>query len=236
MDNYYTRHTLGVSLKDITDGEARIIGTVKFCNVDNTNRKFLSKAIHSMAEKQCGEWLLVRAYDKVSNYEALKTAHKKKQKKLAKESRVAFVPPTSDVTDKSGYIVWMDSKVVLFYTNDLAATPTRAIINVTDEQAVMCINGLAEIHRWAGTETMSRTKFNVPPIIVAYNTFMNSVDRMDQLQATNATQRKESRVEMTLFTLFLDLAINNSFALMKKLWPHDASKLTIRDFKRSVCE
>ena len=39
-DNFYTRHSLADKLKSMTDGEACIIGTVKFTNVDGTNRMF----------------------------------------------------------------------------------------------------------------------------------------------------------------------------------------------------
>ena len=91
------------------------------------------------------------------------------------------------MADNAGYIVWKDSKVVVFYTTDLAATPTRPLIDGTDAEAIMCVNGLAALGRWTGNESMSRTTFQVPAIIVAYNTFMNSVDRMDQLRSTNAT-------------------------------------------------
>ena len=43
MDNFYIRQSMAALLKEITDGEDRIIGTVKFTNVDSTNRLFLSQ-------------------------------------------------------------------------------------------------------------------------------------------------------------------------------------------------
>jgi hypothetical protein len=49
-DNYYTWHTLASSLYNFTDGEAHLIGTVKFTNVDVTNRYHLSKAFESMKD------------------------------------------------------------------------------------------------------------------------------------------------------------------------------------------
>ena len=39
IDNFYTRHTLASVLKHVTDEKGRVIGTIKFTNVDGTNRK-----------------------------------------------------------------------------------------------------------------------------------------------------------------------------------------------------
>ena len=132
--------------------------------------------------------------------------------------------------------MWKDSKVVLFYTNDLAHTPSAAILDCSDEESILCVNGLAELERWTGTECMSRKKFMVPSIIVAYNMFMNSVDCMDQLRSTNPTRRRERRLGMTIFTLILDLAVNNAFALYNKVCPTLASTVHTREFKRKICE
>ena len=68
-DNFYTRHNLAISLKAITDGECRLVGTVKFTNVDSTNRYYLFKAIEQLKNSPRGSWLLVRAYNKDPNYE-----------------------------------------------------------------------------------------------------------------------------------------------------------------------
>jgi hypothetical protein len=50
-DNYYTRHRLAMLLHEFTDGEAYMIGTVKFTNVDATNRYYLAQAIERMKDK-----------------------------------------------------------------------------------------------------------------------------------------------------------------------------------------
>ena len=141
-----------------------------------------------MSDAECGSWVLVQAYDKVENLEQLvKRAPVARMQKLPKEQCVSFDYSVSAVAEKAGYVVWKYSKVVLFYANDLvAATPFRPIIDGADaDEAVMCVTGLAKLHRWTGTETMLYTPFDVPAIIVAYNMFMNSVDRMDQLRSTN---------------------------------------------------
>jgi len=81
-DNFYMRHTLASVLKKMTDGEARIIGTVRFTKVDATNQHYLKKAIKQLKDSVRGSWKLVRAFDKVENYDALCRAHASSQKKI----------------------------------------------------------------------------------------------------------------------------------------------------------
>ncbi len=50
MDNFYTHHTLALSLKKISDGEAHLCGNVQFTNVDATNRYYLKTAIEDLNE------------------------------------------------------------------------------------------------------------------------------------------------------------------------------------------
>lgn len=100
----------------------------------------------------------------------------------------------------------------------------------------MCVNGLSTLHRWAGSELLRRTAFEVPAIIVAYNNFISSVDPMDQLRFTIATTRKEARVEKTIFTLLLDLSVNNAFGIYIHIHVDEFNKITIREFKRKICE
>ena len=69
MDNYYTCHILAKKIKDLTDGEARVIGTVKFINIDATNRIGVQEGLELLKDASRGEWCLVPAYDKVSNLE-----------------------------------------------------------------------------------------------------------------------------------------------------------------------
>jgi hypothetical protein len=68
-DNFYTRHILASSLKAVTEGEYRLIGTVRFSNVETTNHHYLKTAIQQLKESLRGSWLIVCAYDKVGNYD-----------------------------------------------------------------------------------------------------------------------------------------------------------------------
>jgi hypothetical protein len=91
------------------------------------------------------------------------------------------------VAECAGYVVFKDSKVLVFYSNDLALTPTEPILSAQNESAVEAVRGLAVIKRWCGHEVFHRTKLKVPAIVAAYNMFMNAVDRMDQIRSTAPT-------------------------------------------------
>ena len=126
---------------------------------------------------------------------------------------------------------------MIFYTNDLAHTPSEDILHGTSEEAIRCVNGLGPLHRWVGTEMLHRTSFQVPAPIVAYNMFMNSVDIIDQRRSTNPTRRNEKKLGMTMFTMVLDLAVHNAFALY--LWIREEEnatepEITYREFKRRI--
>ena len=195
-----------------SDGEIKIISMGWMNNIDEPNRSYIKQALEELyTESVCkGSWLPVQAFDKASNSSS---------------------PPT--VASKSGYIVFKDRAVVTFYTNDLAETPTVPVQGLTEE-SIQCVHGLAELHRWTGNECIHRTIFLVPAIVVAYNLFMNGVDRFDQLRSTNACVRKESRVTMTLFTFLLDASIQNAFTVRNAM--HPEKKSTLREFKRVVAQ
>ncbi len=68
----------------MTDGEARMIGTVRFTNVDATNRFHLKNTIELMKNKPHCSWALVCTYDKVPKNEQLQRAHAAAQRRLKK--------------------------------------------------------------------------------------------------------------------------------------------------------
>ena len=145
MDNFYTRHALAYVLKQMTDDKAQVIGTVKFPNVDCMNRQFLKEAILKLKDKQKGEWILVRAYNKAEKLKQLRRQHRKKQNRLPTAKRNPFQYPTHKLADKTGSIVWKDRKGVLFYTNDLATTPSQELFDGGDMETITCVNGLANL-------------------------------------------------------------------------------------------
>jgi hypothetical protein len=85
---------------------------------------------------------------------------------------------------------------------------------------------------------LKRSTFMVPAPIIAYNMFMNGVDRMDQLGSTNITQRREKRLYMTMFTMCLDLAVYQAFCLYNAMLPNKAKRKhqTLLSFKPQVAQ
>ena len=69
------------------------------------------------------------------------------------------MPPTTIVAENAGYIVFKDKKVVVFYTNDLASTPSKPILFGEDEEAVKAVDGVGYIFRWTGDESVARKPF-----------------------------------------------------------------------------
>ena len=119
----------------------------------------------------------------------------------------------------------MDAKAVVFYTNDLASTPSQDML----DEAVLCVRGLVAIQRWVeGVSTLRRSTFLVPVAIAAYNKYMGGVDRVDQRICTNAIQRKETRVPKTMFGLVMDLALVSAYAIMTQR--NESYRKSFRDF------
>ena len=209
MDNFYTRHVLGKQIKSLTNDEIRIIGTVRMNFVDKLNKPNVKKAYEMVEKMVHGSWLLVQCFDS---------------------------GPDGDpqVSTNCGYLVFKDKKVVVFYSNDLADTPREIISGVENDHTVECVHGLSKIKRWLGKEVFHRTILRVPAIVVAYNIFMNSVDRFDQYRKTNELLRREKRVNMSIFTFLIDASINNAYALFRKLFPE--KKISMTEFKRRIAE
>ena len=53
-DNYYIPYNLAMTLKQFPNSEAKLIGTVKFTNVDSTNHYYLSQAVAKLKDAEHG--------------------------------------------------------------------------------------------------------------------------------------------------------------------------------------
>jgi hypothetical protein len=91
-DNFYTRHTMASTLKDATDGEAQMIGTVRFNVGDAVNRIHIREAMECLNNLQRGSWRLVRAYSKPSDWDHRKAFYLKNH-------------PEELVCENAGYLV-----------------------------------------------------------------------------------------------------------------------------------
>lgn len=109
-DNFYTRHVLGRQIKSFTDGEVKLLGTVRLNSVDTANRSVIKEATSLMKDKPRGSCLLFQTMD--VNF-SLKTK-------------------TESVAENKGYIIFMDRAIVFFYCNDLEDTPNKLIADDDD--------------------------------------------------------------------------------------------------------
>lgn len=89
---------------------------------------------------------------------------------------------------------------------------------------------------WNRTESMHRTNLQFPSIVVAYNLFMNGVDLVDQMRASQAMERRECRLTMTMLSFMMDCAMNNALSMYKSLKEDINSGVSLSSFKREVAE
>ncbi|KAK1938774.1 hypothetical protein P3T76_008849 [Phytophthora citrophthora] len=234
-NNFYTRHNLARTLPTFTDGEMEMLGTVRIPLQGKWIGSELDAAKSRMDAASRGSWELIAAINVPPGWEKLQEAHKRAQKKLPPQQQTSYTPPIT-ITNKAGYIVFRDKRTVVFYTNDLAGTPSQRVLRGDSAEANWLCHGLASLSRWTGDHILHRQTFQVPTSIVAYNLLMNSVDRVDQLRSTNPIRRKEKRLSMSILTWTIDLALINVFALFQKIAGVQASRVKLREFKRRVAE
>lgn len=227
-DNFYTRHTFASAILAFTDGEMHTIGTVRTNLIDKWNKPAVEDSIRRVAEAERGTWELVAAVNPEAGWKKKEADHQKAQKKRPAARQTAYQPSLS-FANRAGYVVYKDRKVVIFYSNDLHATPSVRTLPGTSDEAVACCHGLYPIQRWTDDRVLHRKIFMAPTVVAVYNRFMNGVDRVDQLRSTNPTRRREKRLDMTLFTWLLDMATINAFSLMKRM---TSTNVTLREFKR----
>ena len=67
-DNFYTRHHLANALLQFTDGDVRILGTVRMNYVDSVNNGNVKKAVQLLKDQPRGTWYLIAAYNRDPNY------------------------------------------------------------------------------------------------------------------------------------------------------------------------
>lgn len=158
-------------------------------------------------KKPRGTWFLCQAYDV--------SASKKNQ--------------VQTFSEKSGFRIFRDRAVVVFYTNDLKEKPNQSIEPHTDPHTIECVHGTADLHRWLGSESMRRTVLKAPACIVAYNLFMNAVSRVDQVHAASPMMRKEHTISMRVLTFLIDSSLQNAFAIYRTMG--ESAIKTFCDFK-----
>ena len=103
MDSFYGRHKVADVTKIVTNGEARVICTMKLLFVNSGDKSLVKYVLNHIKKLSQGTWFLL------------------------------WVTVDGVIQKNCGYIVFKDKRPVLFYTNDLKDTPTNRIQGVTYE-------------------------------------------------------------------------------------------------------
>jgi hypothetical protein len=130
-----------------------------------------------LVDKRRGSWALVRAYNP-SEEEKQDLAAKRAGNKMKTNKKTAAnnkdvqgrkkeeQTEPQNVAKNCGYIVYNDSKIIIFYTSDLADTPKEWFaIDNDNVDAIRCVHGLAPLHQWTDECKINREKFDVPAIV-----------------------------------------------------------------------
>ncbi|KAK1931857.1 hypothetical protein P3T76_012789 [Phytophthora citrophthora] len=123
-----------------------MLGTVRINLVDKWNKPEVAAAIERVDAGERGGWELIAAVEPEAGWQKNKKPHQTAQRRIAKAKRTPF-EPTIVQAEKDGYIVYKDRKVVIFYTNDLKATPSALVLTPTAPEAVFCCHGTYLLRR-----------------------------------------------------------------------------------------
>ena len=178
-DNYYTRPSLSRMVKLMSDGEIRTLGTVRLSFSGLPNRKNLEQGLSILKKAKRGSWLLVADHAFHPEHYKMKKKHEIQMNKKPKNERTKFQPPIGDIVENSGFIIYMDKQPVIIHTNDLKFTMKTTFMYSDDPLTIECVHGLVPLCRWTKGRNMFREEFLAHALFVAYNIFMNGVDRMD---------------------------------------------------------
>jgi len=223
-----------------TDNRMKMIGTVKFNNVEPCNKIAVKAAIELLEDCPRGSWCLVPAYDPVEVFTTKKDEKIKRKNKNLVFRRIGIdqTTPTTNITigsgasseivkcvvaDRAGYILFKDNKIVAMYSNDLASNVPIGVwvVKPTDrptDALTSIVRGMSFVKRWTEEKkALRKSRLLVPAVVVAYNKFMNAVDVMDQYRGYCATKRKEQRLSTAMFGFVVDLCVHNAFAVYNQL-------------------
>ena len=137
---------MAAKVEQLSEGEICMTGTCKFTNMDAMNRVLFKEGIEMLKDKPRGSWVLTRMYNNTNQYDDV-------WKKSADPCIKNWIDiPDEMVQKNSGFIIFKDNKVVVFYTNDFKFTPTQWILDGSAEVAIECAHGLVALKWWLGNE------------------------------------------------------------------------------------
>ncbi len=135
MDNFYTQATLADALLKMSDEKVRIPGTVRLNFVKATDLVHLSEAHNRLKELQRGSWFLVASFLCSKDLDKQRAVHNKKYSKTPKPQVPKFVPKMGTQRPHAGYIDVKDKGIVTMFSNNLAGTPSKAMLMGTDAES-----------------------------------------------------------------------------------------------------
>ncbi|GMF34531.1 unnamed protein product [Phytophthora fragariaefolia] len=147
----------------MTQEETRVIETCRLNYDDSYSRPAVAAAVLDLDDAERGSWKLVATLVVAGDLKTAEKAHNQREKGLKISQRTPFVP-TLPRPPHAGYIAFRDKKVVLFYTNDLAATPIANVVDGSTREAQKCCNGLGFVQRWTETEVFRKSNVSAPAI------------------------------------------------------------------------
>lgn len=160
MDNFYTRLVLAKQLHLSVMVSAMYSALCEKIVKTHKNRPNLKHIIEELKHAGRGEWQLCQGMENPI------TLH-----------------GTPVFCDCSGFFVFKDQAMVIFYTNRLAAMP-KLPAHEAEEDSIEAFHGPASFPHWLGTESMRNFQLMLPSMIMGYNLFMTGVDKFDKNQGT----------------------------------------------------
>lgn len=142
-----------------------------------------------------GSWELIDTVDSGINW-SRGCSRSRAKKKLLRNLRTKYSAP-GETSDRAGFIVLLDKRLVIFYTNDLARTPSTGVQGGDTSEANVCCHGLYPMRRWTGSEVMHRKIIMAPVIVATYNTALTAWAKCAQ-QILPVARRYASQLSRSL--------------------------------------
>lgn len=131
------------------------------------------------------------------------------------------------------YIVLNALIIVVLYFNDLDETPTARFMVRVQSRINLCMDWRTLEYGWERSQCI----VEAPELFLAYNMFMNGVDRFYQLRASNEIERRYKGIPIPIFTLLMDARIINAYALYRSLLIGNGDEgVIIRELKWKIAE
>ena len=115
------------ALLEFTDGEVRMLGTVRVQLIDKWNKAAVIESVGRLQDSERGNWELIAAVDASSDQEKLRAAYMRAQSKIPKNERLPYSGITT-FSPRAG-ILSLKIKNVIFYTNHISSTPTSRVLD-----------------------------------------------------------------------------------------------------------